>query len=106
VNVKPDDIARIVNSPPNNGRIVKVLRLDLTEPGHWWCEPLQTLDGFRVTGPFGFLVQEVKLVPGMEVCIADVDLRPLYDGDAEDEVLRLTGKPNETPSEIIEAITA
>jgi hypothetical protein len=103
VNVKPNDIARVVGLPKNANRICRVLRAKPLYNGAWVCEALQTFDGYCYS-PIGEH-RDIVIPPGTEFSIFDTYLRPLHDGDGVDETLR-AGKPNETPSEIIEAITA
>jgi hypothetical protein len=97
VNVKPGDLARIVGHPDNSGRICKVLR-----PSHylgaWVCEAFQTIE---TTCSIFIFEWSTKARPGDQFHAPDTFLRPLYDGDKEDEVLRIAGKPQETVRDVI-----
>ncbi len=97
MNVKQGDIARLVESEfdANRNRLVSVLRrcTCLGAPLHlpyWECEALQPMACWNLDGP-------VTIDPAGTVrCVADADLRPLHDGDGEDEMLRIAGKPEQT----------
>ena len=80
----PGDLAVVVNDyeyPGNNGALLRVLKSAKPEFGNtpydWLCEPLST---FRFS-------KTIK--PGMPCVILyrDVELKPLRDGDGQDETL-------------------
>lgn len=89
MNCKPDQLCRVI-SGPNAQAIVRTLHrcgcgsdraLSLFGDGMWSCEALQSLkaDEFTKGG------ENVDTVPpGMEVCFADSELRPLGDEGPED----------------------
>jgi hypothetical protein len=91
VNVKPGDIARIVIDcrPENIGRLVSVRAPGLLL-GQWECEALQSLTVHLEAGG-GEIV--VGVPAGTAVNAFDAALRPLYDGDADDETLAIAGRP-------------
>lgn len=108
MNCKPNDIARLVKTPAgrNHNRLVSVdgtcgdptCDRDRLEYGHLWrCTALQSMDTGDGTDP-----------PGSLCCIPDQFLRPLHDGDGQDEALRVAGLPEqrETPLECIKALPA
>ena len=90
MNVKPGDIARIVVRP-NKNRLVRVLELKRNDPLTWACECLQPC---VVNGT-------TRVAAGSLASALDSSLRPLYDGDDEDEMLRIAGKPNEQPADFV-----
>lgn len=87
---KPGDLA-IVTRGPNVGRICKVLERSML-PGHdWLCEAMQT---FYLGMCFGDRVRGCQDHPaGTRFNSTDTVLRPLRDGDGEDEILRIAGYP-------------
>lgn len=85
LNVKPGDMARVVGVPDNFMALVEVIEptdsTGVVQPA-WRCKALSTMRaGGRVAAP------------GQIVYCADRCLRPLYDGDATDEILQLVGLP-------------
>lgn len=89
MNCKPGDLAIVVNDieyPQNNGallRVVSRLRPSDRHPFEWRCEPLSTFH-------FG----ERVCYPGHGVCVyRDIELKPLRDGDGQDETLAWAGLP-------------
>lgn len=101
MNCKPGILARIIKScyPQNIQAIVSVVDAsDVLDKPAWNCKALQRLRGQRrVCDLLGHIVDtaEVTLDPGEIIVIYDEDLRPLYDGDGVDEVLRYAGLPKE-----------
>lgn len=94
MNVKPGDIARVTGSTgrsaENNGRLVQVVGPAPDKSAEWW--EVITLQSMRVFPSFG----EPKIVPaGSHAVGLDRYLRPLHDGDGEDETLTWAGKPND-----------
>lgn len=93
--IKPDMLCRLVGEqfPENRNAIVRTLHQ--TEPGVWLVEAMQTV---RVTVSLIVLGIPVRRrvatkPPGTQAEVDEIGLRPLYDGDAEDEMLRIAGKP-------------
>jgi hypothetical protein len=83
LNCKQGDLAVIVRSQAGNeGKVVQCLRLVLNEyhafPGPRWL----------IDRPVPHSTQ------GTALTVADCALRPLRDGEGEDEMLRLVGLPN------------
>lgn len=92
--IKPDMLCRIVNNdfPENNNAIVrtiKVTQYPLCEELVWMCEPLQAV---KSAHPL-FGVCMIRPGTGVVVGVPARCLRPLYDGDEDDETLRWAGKP-------------
>ena len=90
MNCKQGDLAVIVRSDSGNeGVIVQCLRLYVGP----WLRPDGALDPSE---PGWFVSRPVKArSDGADCwCIADRKLRPLRDGEGEDEMLRLVGLPN------------
>lgn len=106
LNCKPGDIARIVAGLPKENwqRLVHVDEL-LTvvdgRPAGWRATALQSMLCYsRLTGA-------VEEVPAGTVAHArDEYLRPLHDGDGTDEILRIAGKPNETPLDVVRELNS
>lgn len=81
MNVKTNDIAMIINTQFNRGRLVRVVK---SIGGGWWqCELLQTFEG----------VNGATFPPGLLSDTHDSILRPLHDGDGVDEVIKKVGLP-------------
>ncbi len=92
-NIKPDTICRIVNYPPANNALVRTIQFD-SLGCEWRCEALQHIGGLWDRG--GDVPQPATAEPGQEVDVPPEYLQPLYDGDADDEMLAIAGKPGQT----------
>lgn len=95
MNVKPGDIARIVAGDflRNINKLVTVQRAASSDERAWanddWvCVALQPLKSWDFS-----LLRTCWLPAGGLLLAQDRDLRPLYDGDAPDEMVRKVGKP-------------
>lgn len=101
MNVQPGQIARIVGVPGCTNKLVTVDRLwsgprccashrDRFERAvalygpYWLCTALQSIP---------FPPPGLPADPGKPVAVRDQNLRPLHDGDGEDEMLRIAGRP-------------
>lgn len=103
MNCKPGQLARIVKSdrPENINAIVRVdypaMDIDDGVPGeyYWSVTGLQPISGIEVTVIRNCVIRrrEKTMRPGLPLVCMDSCLRPLYDGDGVDEMLRITGKP-------------
>lgn len=88
MNCKQGDLAVIVRSScGNEGKVVHCIRL--------FTNTFSLPDGALVSGPTWEVDPPVRgwnglLIPG----VRDALLRPLRDGEGEDEMLRLVGLPN------------
>lgn len=103
MNCHPGQIARYVGPTRNRQRLVSVesacncphaqfLQIFFGVGLMWRCIALQRFDA---EGSSFFGVDK-----GEPLCVADALLRPLYDGDAADEMLLRFGKPIEIRSEL------
>ena len=101
--IKPGDLCFFIGSPQSipwrrlavklaRDRIVRVVRRDAE--GMWRFEqPLHVVG--RV---FGVFKMDRWITAAVDKC-----LRPITPGDGEDEMLRIAGKPNETPLDVVRA---
>lgn len=87
MNCRPGDLAIIVKSVAGNeGKIVRCIRL----------LPSGSDKKFVFDGPRWVIDRPVPDSIGLEISsLADCALRPIRDNDGEDEMLRITGKPQE-----------
>lgn len=98
-NVKPGQLAMFKPGNDNAGRIVRVIERDsdprllkIVDCVWWSCEALQHVKKWRgglTTEPIGYFA------PGERCPVTDSVLMPLHDGDGEDEILRIVGKPQQ-----------
>jgi hypothetical protein len=83
LNCKKGDLAVIVRSEAGNeGCVVQCVAL--LPPG---------AEGWASLGPRWLIDRPIMSSKGPIHSVADARLRPLRDGDGEDEVLRLVGRP-------------
>ncbi len=96
MNVKPGQLAMFRPGYENAGRVVRVVEedreplLQMVKQTLWWsCEALQHIRRFKGFGN----TEQPPFPPGSMVPVPDSALMPLHDGDGEDEILRIAGKP-------------
>jgi hypothetical protein len=99
LNCKQGDLAVIVRSSAGNeGKVVRCLRL--VRQQRFECR----LTGFSEVADSWETDTMMFGSDGRRDCfVADRNLRPIRDNPGEDEMLRIAGKPNETPAEVIKA---
>lgn len=81
----PGDLAVVVHPAfeANRGVLLRVLHLSGRDAGEWRATVLQHAYGHRLaSGVFG------RVRPGSEVLVHDWRLRPLRDGEGDDETLQ------------------
>lgn len=81
---KPGDLAIIINGP-NAGRLLEVLHQSKPYGPGWWHVKIL---GTPIAGMFGAI--KITMTHGS---IEDRRLRPIRDGDGEDEMLKIVGQP-------------
>jgi hypothetical protein len=94
--IKPDMLCRIVNTNTEaKNALVRTIFLDPMD-GEWMCEALQHVPCVQ-SGYVGLLRLSVQRVanPGEHISIPPGNLQPLYDGDAEDEMVSRMRKRTE-----------
>lgn len=89
--IEPGTLCRIVNFPPANNAIVRAVSY-LPYHCEWVCEALQHLPGFIYCG-VPRVKTSITVRPGQELTIEPKYLKPLYDGDGQDEMLMIAGRP-------------
>lgn len=95
--ILPNMICRIVNAPPNNNRLVRTIEVSPWD-GDWLVECLEHIDGWTTvvrldlqTGD-PFVNKPKRLTPGACMAAPEANLRPLYDGDEQDEMICIAGR--------------
>lgn len=89
--IKKGMICRIVGVPQQNNKLVRTIYFD-TDLCEWSCEALETIPWVDGSG--------LCAQPGDRGFAPEHELRPLYDGDADDETLAWAGKPAAKPVDI------
>lgn len=89
MNCKRGDLAMYVGKKARYGAITRVIRRK-----DWFDEMAWEVDPPIPDGPSSHNPKWV----------ADIALRPIRDSDGTDEMLRIAGKPTETPAQIIQEV--
>jgi hypothetical protein len=91
MNVKPGDLAKIINDPRNNGAIVSVLKaasiIAYDGMADWEVLAMSPADGQTIEG------DPAHIMPGQVFGALDSNLRRI-DAEGEDEMLRIAGIPS------------
>ncbi len=105
-NCRTGDIARIVNMPPQlaqaSDRFVRCVAACEIRGEPAWI--LEERVNFTILSAGRSLPSGEVFQAGDKIYIdriQDKYLRPIRDSDGEDEMLRLAGRPNETPADLI-----
>ena len=92
LNCKPGDLAIVVRSKAGNeGKIVRCLKFVGKPP--WGSADRFHSDCWRVEGSLAAIYEGTGKEAPFDGHISDSRLRPIRDGDGEDEILRIAGLP-------------